>query len=441
MSFRFSFFRDYQQLKKKMFSTIINLETQNFVESTAGKTRLNLLEMFRYFTSRSCLIAPRLSNRVVFQRFNSNISGTFQELHPALLKRAQTLTKELQDLEDSLANGGHFDVSEQKKHSRLSAIVGVYREYEQYSTQYKELHTILNDESLKEEAEEEIEATLPKLIDLSDKLKSRLLPPHEFADKACMIEFRPGAGGQEAMIFTMELFNMYINYAHFHRWPCTVVSKSMNTSGNGILEGILNIDEPGSYDKLRFESGVHRVQRIPETETKGRLQTSTAGVIVLPQMGERNQSEDADERTFAPGEVRIDIMRAGGKGGQHVNTTESAVRLTHIPTGLTVSMQDERSQPKNKAKAFAVLRSRIAERERVEKEAKERSLRTDQVSSTDRSDKIRTYNFPQNRITDHRCSYSMHGIDAVMKGEKLDQLIEALEKHEGQVRSKELENI
>lgn len=143
---------------------------------------------------------------------------------------------------------------------------------------------------------------------------------------------------------------------------------------------------------------------------------------------------------FAPGEVRIDIMRASGKGGQHVNTTDSAVRLTHIPTGITVSMQDERSQHKNKTKAFNILRARLAEKERQEREAQERSMRTDQVSTTDRSDKIRTYNFPQNRITDHRCSYSLHDVEAVMKGEKLDLLIDELEKHEGQVKSKELEN-
>lgn len=396
--------------------------------------------MFGFRLSRSSLCAQRVLNRTVFKRFNSDAPRVFQEIHPALVKRAQVLTQELQDLEGSLAGGGHFDAAQQKKHSRLSAVVGVYREYEENLTLYQELQPILKDESLREEAEEEIKTTIPKLIELSDKLRSRLLPPHEFAEKPALLELRPGVGGKEAMIFTMELFNMYVNYAMYHKWPYTIVSKSMNESGNGLMEGIVSIDEPGAYDKLRFESGVHRVQRIPETETKGRLQTSTAAVVVLPQMGDKNQAEDADERVFAAGEVRIDIMRASGKGGQHVNTTDSAVRLTHYPTGITVSMQDERSQHKNKAKAFNILRARIAEKERVEREAKERALRTDQVSSTDRSDKIRTYNFPQNRITDHRCSYSLHDVPGVMRGEKLDTLIEALEKHEGQERSKQLEN-
>ncbi|CCH41299.1 Peptide chain release factor 1 [Wickerhamomyces ciferrii] len=397
--------------------------------------------MFGIRISRTAI--PSRSNfiRPLFQRFNSTTSTTFQPLHPALIKRAQQLTQELKDLEASLADGGHFDINQQKKYSRLSMVVDIYRDYSENVTLYEELQLLLEDESLKDEAEQEIETTLPKLVELADKLKSKLLPPHEFAEKACLLELRPGVGGIEAMIFTSELFQMYINYANHKRWQYSVVSKSMNGSGNGILEGILSIDEPGSYDKLRFESGVHRVQRIPETETKGRLQTSTAGVVVLPQMSDNNQSEDADERVFAQGEVRIDVMRSSGKGGQHVNTTESAVRLTHIPTGITVSMQDERSQQKNKSRAFAVLRSRIAEKERVEREAAQRSLRSDQVSTTDRSDKIRTYNFPQNRITDHRCSYSLHDAPGVMRGEKLDLLIDALEKHEGQVRSKELENM
>lgn len=397
--------------------------------------------MLRFHLSRSFRITQRPFCGAFFKRFNSTAPPqTFQQLHPSLVKRAEVLTQELKDLESSLADSGHFDVNQQKKYSRLSAIVDVFREYKENLTLYEELLPILKDESLKEDAEEEIKVTIPKLMDLSDKLKSRLLPPHEFAEKPCLLELRPGVGGTEAMIFTLELFNMYINYANHHRWPYTIVAKTNNGSGNGILEGIISIDEPGAYDKLRFESGVHRVQRIPETETKGRLQTSTAGVVVLPQMAEKNQSEDADERMFAPGEVRIDIMRASGKGGQHVNTTDSAVRLTHIPTGITVSMQDERSQHKNKTKAFNILRARLAEKERQEREAQERSMRTDQVSTTDRSDKIRTYNFPQNRITDHRCSYSLHDVEAVMKGEKLDLLIDELEKHEGQVKSKELEN-
>jgi peptide chain release factor 1 len=331
-----------------------------------------------------------------------------------------------------------FDLNEQKRFSKLASIVDVYRQYTGKVAEYEELKLLLSDQSLKEEASQELESTLPQLIAITEKLQTKLLPPHPFADRPAILELRPGIGGIEAMIFTQDLFNMYIGYASSHRWPVTVVSKSVNQQGNGILEAIISIDEPGAYDRLRFEAGVHRVQRIPETENKGRTQTSTSAVIVLPQMSSKEQAEDADERSFASGEVRIDVMRASGKGGQHVNTTESAVRLTHIPTGITVSMQDERSQHKNKAKAFQILRARIAELERVEQEQEERKKRKDQVTSTDRSDKIRTYNFPQNRITDHRCGYSVHDIPGVMSGERLDQLVDVLEQHEAQVKSKEL---
>lgn len=374
-------------------------------------------------------------------RFNSTevSSSDFEEIHPVLIKRGELLSKELSALDESMSQDlSGFSIDQQKKFSRLSAIVESLRDYQEKLESYKELQSLLTDESLKEEAKSEIQTVLPELIKVSAKLKSKLLPPHPFSDKSCILELRPGIGGIEAMIFTLDLFNMYTGYASVNRWPFSIISKSMNQSGSGITEAIISIDEPGSYDKLRFESGVHRVQRIPETENKGRTQTSTAAVVVLPQMSEKGQAEDADERTFASGEVRIDVMRASGKGGQHVNTTESAVRLTHIPTGITVSMQDERSQHKNKAKAFTILRARIADLERTKYEEEERKKRSDQVSSTDRSDKIRTYNFPQNRITDHRCGYSVHDVDGVMSGEKLEQIIDQMEQFEAQNKSKQL---
>ena len=190
------------------------------------------------------------------------------------------------------------------------------------------------------------------------------------------------------MIFAQDLLNMYAGYAQNKKWKFHLISKSENQSGSGIVDAILSIDEPGSYNRLRHEAGVHRVQRIPATETKGRTHTSTAAVVVLPQMGEESEkASDAYERSFKPDEIRIDVMRASGKGGQHVNTTDSAVRITHFPSGIVVSMQDERSQHKNKAKAFAILRARLAEKERQEKEEKERSVRKDQVTTTDRSDR------------------------------------------------------
>lgn len=380
-----------------------------------------------------------------FLRFNSTDQQPiptiedFQELHPTLLKRASILADELSKLENKISQGSGFDLNQQKKFSHLSSIVDVFNDYQEQLSTFKELQSLLvEDESLREEAQQEIQTSLPQLITVTDKLKAKLLPPHPFADRPVLMELRPGIGGVEAMIFAQDLLNMYLSYASINRWKHTVISKTLNQSGNGITEAIISIDEPSSYDVLRFESGVHRVQRIPETENKGRTQTSTAAVVVLPQMSDKSLGEDADERSFAQGEVRIDVMRASGKGGQHVNTTESAVRLTHIPSGIVVSMQDERSQHKNKAKAFAILRARLAERERLEFEEQERKKRTDQVSSTDRSDKIRTYNFPQNRVTDHRCSLSLHDVEGVMNGEKLDQIVEALRKEENKAKSKEL---
>ncbi|CDR42054.1 CYFA0S08e03070g1_1 [Cyberlindnera fabianii] len=371
------------------------------------------------------------------RRSNSTLAE-FEPIHPMLLKRAEILTKEHHELEEVISKGGNFNLNDQKKFSQLASVVDVYKEYADAVVGYEELKSLLNDESLKEEAEQEIESTIPQLVSLSQKLTAKLLPPHPFADRPAILELRPGVGGVEAMIFTQDLLNMYLGYAQTKRWRTSIISRTANTQGNGITEAIVEIDEPGAYDRLRFEAGVHRVQRIPETETKGRTQTSTAAVVVLPKITEKGQSEDADERSFAQGEVRIDVMRASGKGGQHVNTTESAVRLTHIPSGIVVSMQDERSQHKNKAKAFGILRARLAELERVEQEKEERKKRTDQVSSTDRSDKIRTYNVPQNRVTDHRCSLSLHDVEGVLAGEKLDDIVDELVKHEAHEKSTQL---
>lgn len=362
----------------------------------------------------------------------------YKPLHPSLISRAELYVKELKEFEDTLAQGSSFDVEKQKKFARLSAIVDSYEKYQSDVGQYKELQEIMElDPSLKDEAENDIKLLIPELKKTSANLLNKLLPAHPFADKPCILELRPGVGGSEAMIFAQDLLNMYTNYAHYHKWKWELISKTENSSGAGILEAILNIDEPGSYDRLKFEAGVHRVQRVPSTESKGRTHTSTAAVVVLPKLGEVSESE-AYERTFKPEEIRIDVMRASGKGGQHVNTTDSAVRLTHFPSGIVISMQEERSQHRNKAKAFAILRARLAEKERKEREEKERNARKDQVSSTDRSDKIRTYNYPQNRVTDHRCGFSLHDLEGVMKGERLDDIVDAIESYDNETKAKQL---
>ena len=241
----------------------------------------------------------------------------------------------------------------------------------------EELRNLLEtDPTLKEEATEELNKLIPKFNDCSDKLFEHLIPPHPFAEKACLIELHPGVGGIEAMNFTQDLFNMYMGYINKNKWKSHVISKQKNESGSGLVGAILSIDELGSYNKLRHEAGVHRVQRIPDTETKGRTHTSTAAVIVLPQMGdESDKTMDKYERTFKPDEIRIDVKRASGKGGQHVNTTDSAVRLTHIPTGMSVACQTHRSQHENKAAALQLLTTRLYAQLVQEREQQEGATR------------------------------------------------------------------
>lgn len=326
---------------------------------------------------------------------------------------------------------------------KLTNLQVVLEHYNHYNSQMANIESLLemmdeDDPELVAEAEAELATSIPQLNKSGQVLQKRLLPPITHADKPAMLELRPGVGGLEAGLFTSDLKAMYLNFANHMRWKSLVISESFG--GNGACnEVILSVDGPGAYNVLRHESGIHRVQRIPSTETKGRIHTSTAAVVVLPKvsLGTEASLKD-DERQFAPGEVRIDTMRAGGKGGQHVNTTDSAVRLVHIPTGLIVVQQDERSQPKNKAKAFSILRARLANLEREKELAEQRKLRTDQVTTTDRSDKIRTYNYPQNRVTDHRCGYSLHDVSGCMDGLRLMEVIERVEEWEFEERLREL---
>lgn len=347
------------------------------------------------------------------------------------------MTKEFDSLEEKMSLGT-FDQDTSIRFSNLSVILDNYHKYKQDMENLTSLLDIINDErpdeELVEEAKAELQDVIPNVARSTQILQKRLLPPIIHSDKPAILELRPGVGGSEAGLFTQDLLNMYINFANHKRWPWKLLSESSSSTGF-LNEAIMSIDSPGAYNALRHESGVHRVQRIPATEGKGRIHTSTAAVVVLPKMSEGNElSLKEDERLFAPGEVRIDTMRAGGKGGQHVNTTDSAVRLVHIPTGITVMQQDERSQPKNKAKAFSILRARLAQLERETEIAEQKKLRTDQVTTTDRSDKIRTYNYPQNRVTDHRCGYSIHDLPGLMEGVKLEEVIEKVEEHEFEER-------
>lgn len=405
----------------------------------SGLRHLPITSWSRLFSSSTPLCNSSI-NSITTDLENLNLNNVtdfkVEKLHPALLEKAEFMNNELKDLELKISNGLEFNLNENKKYSNLTGFHSIYSEFKHLNENYIELLNIiknpLNDPDfvpLIDDAKNELLLTIPNLISLTNKLKSNLLPKHPFANSSTILELRPGAGGHEANIFTNDLLNMYIKYCQLNNWKFEILSKTDHISGSGIVDATLVINFNGSYDRLRFEAGVHRVQRVPATETKGRVHTSASGVIVLPKIDD-DDSMSTTVRKFKPDELRIDVMRASGSGGQHVNTTESAVRITHLPTGIVVNIQDERSQHKNKEKALTVLRARLAEKELKEKQEKERNERTDQVSSVDRSDKIRTYNFQQNRVTDHRCNFTLYDLDGCLNGTKLDLIIDQVEKKE-----------
>lgn len=270
-------------------------------------------------------------------------------------------------------------------------------------------------------AEEELRAVRERLLDLEQQLKIALLPKDAADEKSAILEIRAGTGGDEAALFAGDLFRMYQRYAELKGWRVDILSASEGASG-GFKEIIAEIAGRGVFARLKFESGTHRVQRVPETETQGRIHTSAATVAVLP------EAEDVDIE-INEADLKIDTMRAQGAGGQHVNKTESAVRITHVPTGTIVFVQDERSQHKNRARAMTLLRSRIYETQREKLDAERAADRRAQVGSGDRSERIRTYNFPQGRLTDHRIHLTLYKLDKVMTGEALDEVIDALVTH------------
>lgn len=310
-----------------------------------------------------------------------------------------------------------------KEQKTLKSIVETYRTYKAALAELSDAKDLLEnskDPDMQELAKEEI-APLEKAIpELEEELRVLLIPKDPNDDKNVILEIRAGAGGDESGIFAGDLFRLYSRYAENRGWKMELMSASYATSG-GYKEVIAMISGEGAYSRFKFESGVHRVQRVPDTESQGRIHTSTVTVAVLPEAEEVEVEIDQND-------LRIDVFRAGGHGGQSVNTTDSAVRITHLPTGIVVSMQDEKSQIKNKEKAMRILRSRILEAEQAKANAERTEDRRSQVGTGDRSEKIRTYNFPQSRITDHRIGLSIHDLDQVMNGE-LDKLIDPLNAH------------
>ncbi len=307
-----------------------------------------------------------------------------------------------------------------KEQGRLSPVVEAYRAYEENERAVSDSEEMIrseDDPELKALAKEELNDALKKRPVLERELKIKLIPKDEDDDRNVIVEIRAGAGGEEAALFAGSLYRMYVKYAEKNGF--TVETTDVEDTGIGGFKFVsFMINGKGAYSKLKYESGVHRVQRVPETESGGRIHTSTATVAIMPEASEIEVNID-------PNDCRIDVFRASGNGGQCVNTTDSAVRLTHYPTGIVISCQDEKSQIKNKAKAFKVLRAKLYELNKEKAHAEEADLRRSQVGTGDRSEKIRTYNFPQSRLTDHRIGLTIYSLEKVMEGD-LDNVIEAL---------------
>lgn len=306
-----------------------------------------------------------------------------------------------------------------KEHSRLSPIVNTFREYRGVQEEIENNRPLLNDSDpeMRKLAREEIDTLKSNLSELEKELKLLLLPQDPNDEKNVILEIRAGTGGEEAALFAADLFRAYTRYAELKGWKTEILSQNITGIG-GFKEVVLLIEGQKVYSRLKHESGVHRVQRVPETEAQGRIHTSAVTVAVLPEAEEVDVEIDQED-------LRIDVFRASGHGGQHVNVTDSAVRITHLPTGLVVSCQDEKSQHKNKAKAMKVLRSRLLDLQIAEQQSKISEERRSMVGSGDRSEKIRTYNFPQSRVTDHRIGKTLHRLEEVLQGQ-MDMLIDPL---------------
>ena len=307
-----------------------------------------------------------------------------------------------------------------KEQSDLTPIVEAYKEYKKSKQDIEDSLALLDeetDEDMKEMLKEELASAKKRVEELEQKLKILLLPKDPNDDKNVIVEIRAGAGGDEAALFAAEIYRMYVHYAESQRWKVELLSVDEIGIG-GMKEVNFMINGQGAYSRMKYESGVHRVQRVPETESGGRIHTSTISVAVMPEV------EDDIDIVIEDKDIRIDVMRASGNGGQCVNTTDSAVRLTHYPTGIVVYSQTEKSQIQNKAKAFAILKAKLYDMEQQQRHNAEAEMRRSQIGTGDRSEKIRTYNFPQGRVTDHRINLTLYKLDKIMNGD-IQEIIDA----------------
>jgi len=356
-----------------------------------------------------------------------------------MFEKLDSIVQKYEELEKMLADPEVIADPERfqkhaKAHAELQEVVSVYRDYKRVEKELEDAEALLEEEQdpeFKEMVENEIEDLSQRKEDLEEKLKILLLPKDPNDEKNVIMEIRAGAGGDEASLFAGDLFRMYSRYAEEKNWKIDVMNTHPSDVG-GFKEIIFMVKGKGAYSRLKYESGVHRVQRIPVTESGGRIHTSTVTVAVLPEAEEVDVEIDPDD-------LRIDLFCSSGPGGQSVNTTQSAVRITHIPTGIVVSCQDEKSQHKNKEKAMKVLRARLLAKLQEEQRSQIDSERRSQVGSGDRSERIRTYNFPQSRVTDHRIGLTLHKLESVLEGE-LDEIIEALITNDQAEKLKEVEH-
>ncbi|MBQ9980361.1 MAG: peptide chain release factor 1 [Oscillospiraceae bacterium] len=339
-----------------------------------------------------------------------------------MLEKLGLLEQRYMEIEERLLQGDIYSdpaaaaklLKEQKE---LLPIVEAYRALVLRKTQMQDARDMMSDPEMRELAQEEFESAKADIEELEQKIKILLLPTDPNDSRNVIIEIRGGAGGDEAALFANSLFRMYSMYAESRRWKCEIANINETELG-GIKEISFMIEGEGAYSRFKFESGVHRVQRVPETEAGGRIHTSTVTVAVLPEVEEI-------EFEINPADLQVDTFRSSGAGGQHVNKTESAIRITHLPTGTVVECQDERSQHKNRERAMKILASRLYEQERAKQEAALAAERKSQVGSGNRNERIRTYNFPQGRVTDHRIGLTLYKIDQIMNG-AIDELVDAL---------------